>query len=487
MIVLRASRGFPPLAFLASLLGLFLGCQPRPQPKTPASAPAANAPLSLLVIDDPQLGQAIAREWRSRTEQDLVVQSATLEEVAAAHRLPGDAIIFPTGLTGQLVERDLIQPLDSAALDEPTFDFRDIFDHIRLREMKWGNRTVAVPLGSPQLLLAYRIDIFEKLGLSPPADWTQFQQVVDRLADRAALAEFAPSSDQPWRAAVEPLADGWAGQLLLARAAAYSLHRDQISPLFAFDSLAPLIDQPPYVTALEELTSAAKAGGFADQRLTPMQAMEELQAGRCAIAIGWPAPHAPQGDSAAADALPVRIGFAKLPGAAKAYRFATKKWETRGEEDIPHVPLLAVSGRMAAVTTSTADQRRAQGFVIWLAGREVGSAISPQSQATTMFRTSQLAEARRWVGALPPDAANQYATALAETMALPRAHPGVRLPGRMEYLAALDKAVEAAVNGDQPPREALVKAAAKWREITEKIGLAEQRRANARSFGQEGP
>ena len=47
--------------------------------------------------------------------------------------------------------------------------------------MKWGNRTVAVPLGSPQLLLAYRIDIFERLGLTPPVDWAEYQQAIKEL------------------------------------------------------------------------------------------------------------------------------------------------------------------------------------------------------------------------------------------------------------------------------------------------------------------
>src|SRR5947207_5804318 len=107
--------------------------------------------------------------------------------------------------------------------------------------------------------------------------------------DRAALGDLAPPADQPWRATMEPLADGWRGQLLLARAAAYAMHRDQVSPLFRFDTMAPLIDQPPYVRALEDLAAAAKAGGYTDQRLTPVEIFAEMRAGHCAMALTWPA------------------------------------------------------------------------------------------------------------------------------------------------------------------------------------------------------
>src|SRR6185312_11084629 len=101
---------------------------------------------------------------------------------------------------GQLAERGLIVPLADSSLEDADFNYRDIFDHIRLREMRWGNRTLAAPLGSPQLLLAYRPDLFDKAGLSPPADWPAYQEALTRLADRAALGDLALAADQPWRA-----------------------------------------------------------------------------------------------------------------------------------------------------------------------------------------------------------------------------------------------------------------------------------------------
>jgi ABC-type glycerol-3-phosphate transport system substrate-binding protein len=174
-----------------------------------------------------------------------------------------------------------------------------------------------------------------------------------------------------------------------------------------------------------------------------------------------------------------------LPGGRQGYRFATKTWEDRSAEDDPHVPLLAITGRMAAVTSSSADPKRAQGFVVWLSSREASSQVGPHSAATTLFRKSQMAGAGRWTSGLTDDAARQYAEVLSQTLSLPRAFPGLRLPGRLEYLAALDNAVRQAAGGEKPAAEALAEAAKRWQEITEKLGIKEQRRANARSLGQE--
>jgi len=472
-------RPFAKLLFLAAL---WLGGCPGNSPP-PLSATKTLPPLTVLVVDDPALGQAIAREGRGYEghEEEIKVQDLSLAEAEKAGRLPGDVVVFPAGLIGQFAEPGLILPLEETALEAADFHHRDVFAPLRMGEMRWGNRTLAVTLGSPRLLLAYRADIFEKLALQPPADWTEYQAALERLADREQLGDLAPPAEQPWHATVEPLAEGWAGQLLLARAAAYALHRDQVSPLFKFDSLEPLIAEPPYRRALEELLAAAKAGQFAEQALTPAAALDELLAGRAAMALTWPAPTSP----AAKSEVPPKIGFAMLPGSPTAYNFATKSWDKRSEDQASRVPLLALSGRLGAVSSSSADPARAAGFLAWMAGREAGVVIAPTSAATTIFRSSQVASPGPWTKCLPADAAGQYADALAQTMALPRTFPGLRLPGRSEYLAALDEAVRQAAAGKQPPAEALAAAAEKWRAATQRLGTQQQQRANARSLGQQ--
>jgi multiple sugar transport system substrate-binding protein len=450
------------------------GCpNPSPAPVSPAASgpPPAAGPLVLLVVDDVPLAEAIAREWKSRTEKTLDVQHVKLANVLSASRLPGDVIVFPAGHLGQLAERELIVPLADEALAKPQFDRPDIFDQVRLRDIAWGNRTLAAPLGSPQLLLAYRRDVFERHSLAPPKTWSEYQTLVQKLA------AMTKEGDPPV-ATIEPLADGWAGQMLLARAAAYVTHRDQVSPLFHYTTLEPLITSPPYVRALEELVAARRAAS-ADRRLTPAEALEELFAGHATMAITWPAPGRPQGEPGS-----VPLEFALLPGSTDAFSFGTAEWEPLGEADEPHAPLLAVSGRLAAVTATAANFREAQSLVLWMAGREVSPLVSPASSGTAPFRQSHMAEAGRWAGGLDAPAARSYGAALAQSASLQR-FLSLRLPGRDEYLAALDAAVASAIAGEKTPADALAAASARWQEITSAQGLARQQQALRRDLGQE--
>src|SRR6478672_5414209 len=104
-------RGSFPLCFAVASLLLLAGC-PDKTAKRPANSPTAQAPqpLTVLVVDDEPLGQAIAREWKARTEENITIQDVTPAEIASSHRLPGDAIVFPSSLIGDLAERELIMP-----------------------------------------------------------------------------------------------------------------------------------------------------------------------------------------------------------------------------------------------------------------------------------------------------------------------------------------------------------------------------------------
>lgn len=449
------------------LVAACVGCPTPSTPPVPTAKPGVKtAGLTLLVVDDAPLGEAIAREWQSAYEAELDVQAVSLAELAKASRLPGDVIVFPSGQVGRLVQRELIALLDEEALAKGAFNRPDIFDQVRLREMVWGNKTVAVPLGSPRLVLVYRPDIFEELSLAPPQTWKEYQAIADRLA----------ADGKEDRAVIEPLADGWAGQMLLARAAAYLTHRDHVSPLFDYQTLDPLITSAPYVRTLEELVASRK--GQPDQpRLTPAEAWTEIRGGKAAMAITWAMPMSEKLTSTAP------LAFGVLPGGSDVYNFSRARWDQRESGEEIHVPIFPISGRMAAVTTTTTNVHAARDFVAWLAGSEVSAVVGPATSATTPFRNSQLAAAQRWTG-LDGAAAKAYGETLQKTCQLQR-YVGLRLPGREDYLAALDVAVVQAISAEKSPADALAGAAARWREITEKLGLENQRRALRRDLGLE--
>ena len=296
------------------------------------------------------------------------------------------------------------------------------------------------------------------------------------------LAAQKPASNgKPWAGAIEPLEGDWAAITLLARAAPYAKHRDNYSTLFDIGTMAPLVDGPPFVRALEELVAIVQLGPKRQLALDPAGVRAAFWAGQCGMALTWPTAAGKQPAPADKD---IRIGFAELPGSPQAYNAQGKTWEPLGDGVDPHVALLGIAGRFGAVSAQAAHPEAAWELLLWLSADPWGRQICPASPATTLFRSSQVKSPRPWAEPpVSPAAAAQYAALTAKTLRRSEYMLALRLPGRAEYLAALAEAVRSAARGTSPPADALRTAAAHWREITARLGVQRQRTAYRQSFG----
>jgi ABC-type glycerol-3-phosphate transport system substrate-binding protein len=266
-----------------------------------SSSKPSGPPLRMLVVDDPDFAREFDREWRTISDEPLEIRNVASGELGATMRLPpGDGVVFSEGLLGTLAESRQIVPLPAAFWDSDRLARRDLLETARKREAFWGQQPYAVPLGSNMPVFLYRQDLFEALQLNPPRDWQEFQVLADRLRSRPELPQSEAAStnrkpgesEEAWHGVLEPLAPGSAAITLLVRAAAYVRHPNQYSTLFDIVTMAPRIDSPPFIRALEELQAA--------HAMNPGPALErdihavrrELLAGRAAAAICWPLPAA---------------------------------------------------------------------------------------------------------------------------------------------------------------------------------------------------
>jgi multiple sugar transport system substrate-binding protein len=303
-------------------------------------------------------------------------------------------------------------------------------------------------------------------------------------------------------ATVEPLGPGWAGQVLLARAAAYARHRSQYSTLFDYTTMRPLIDGPPFVRALEELVAAAEHGPPEPWTITPEVSRHRFWNSEAAMALSWPTrndggPQTPDtlnpaggdptsgtADSTRARSIGPNVKVAALPGSVEVYQFLNERWEQRSNHETQRVPLLAIAGRTGSVARQTPRPRKAFAVLAWLSGGEWSRLISPASSATTLFRTSHVPASRAWLPANMNEATSrEYAEQVETTQSSPTWLITLRLPGRAEYMAALDDAVHQALRNEATPEQALKQAAAVWNEITDRSGRQRQRDAYQRSIG----
>jgi ABC-type glycerol-3-phosphate transport system substrate-binding protein len=479
---------------IASLAALLLllgsgGCD-----RTPSTSEAPNntssdepAAIRVLVVDDPDWANVLKEQWQSRaTAEEISVHTATTKELTTARRLSADVVIYPARWLGELAERDLIQPVPDALLraspsgESPAaIPVDDLLPTVRQCDVSWGRQIYAVTLGSSQLVLFYRPDIFTKLQLSVPQTWAEYQAVAEKLMDRRTLGDLAPAEDQPWSAALEPTADGWAGTMLLARAAAAIRSEGQLYTLFDVDNMTARIASPPLVESAGDMAKIAKLGDAKHGRLTPAKVRDAFFAGQCAMAITWPS-------AAETGKSKVPVAFAELPGSQKFFSFQNNAWKDKAEGDDLRTSLCAVAGRLVSVTQEARRSRSAFQFLAWLQSDDAANMLGPASSQTTLFTKSQLANPQRWVGSnVSPEAASQYAQVVESAFSRASWMPTVRIPGTEAYHAALDAAVRQTLEEPEKAQAAFDAAAKGWNDITKQYDLSRQRRAYQRSLGND--
>ena len=209
------------------------------------------------------------------------------------------------------------------------------------------------------------------------------------------------------------------------------------------------------------------------------------------MAITWPTAAATIGEvrkeggkSPSTDTSSPPVGFVELPGSQKVYNVSEDEWEKRSDREDCRVPLLAIAGRLGVVPRASSDRAAAVQLLVWLSDDAMSARIIALSPDTTMFRQANLDAPGQWVEkTVPHSAAVQYGDATVAALSHEQWLAALRIPGRAEYLTALDEAVAAAVRGEQPPLEALKQAADKWRKITNRLGLEKQRAAYGHSVG----
>lgn len=428
------------------------------------------------------MAQAIEREWTARAEGTVTVNEITSDELlgGAVSRLGADVVVYPSALLGSFAMRHWLAPIEDEQLDDPRMARRDIFPLQRLREVAWGKRIFAVPFGSPQLTILLRRDLMTKRHLLLPATWSEYHELAEQLSANSTETP----DDVAWRAVAEPLADGWAGKVLLARAACYARHRSQYSTLFDARSMDPLIAGPPFVHALTELAKTARLGPKDQTSLDPAAVRAGFAAGKYGMALSWPTradvPVVANGE------VPFAVDFAELPGSDQVYNFRVENWEAKQESKETRVSLLGVAGRLGSVTRECRRVQAAMNMLYWLSGIEMGQDVAPGSSATTLYRESHVATVARW---LPPGLDAEAGQAYAETVRAAQSRDiwlsSLRIPGSARYLQALDKAVQTVVDEGAEPAVALGQAAEEWTAITAELGLEAQQAAYLKSIGLE--
>ncbi|MBA4105562.1 MAG: hypothetical protein C0485_07365 [Pirellula sp.] len=443
---------------IANVLGCG-GSTETPAPTNPQAEPLTPPPavtLTVQVAGDVKLAEGLRLlrgEWKALSGGELKVDSVSLAEFFAAERLDGDVVIFPSRLLGTLVERGDLRPLRATTLSSPAFGMNDIYPAIRNGEMKYGGQVFAFPLGSPPLL--------------------DFRQVkVDVAAsDRGSAIPLT----------VVPTDGPSAAYAFILRALGHTESYRRYEALFDAADMKPRIAEPQFVRALVELTAANS--GRADQPPVGFaEAMRLVGNGAGGSTLGWPSALDEQ-FAAAEGAAPRDVEFTAVAAPSDVYSHSRGAWEK--ETNPSGVVLLGVEGRLVAVTTATRNAVPAFQLAQWLTVGDLAVGLSSRSTGTLWYRASQAGASGKWLKGLEVAKEGEPVTkVVAAALATDAPVLIPRLPAIDEYLAVLADAVRTAPADEAAAQAALDGVAAKWEEITNRLGRDRQISAYRRHLGE---
>jgi multiple sugar transport system substrate-binding protein len=459
---------WPMIALLAAV-----GCNSEQEPLGAVEQPFAGVELRLAVPFQTGLSehwQGAIAEWQAQTGATVRLEELALPEdgpVTLAEANDGPTMgLVPATWVGELASRGRIAPIPESLINaEQGVRWSDLFTGLRENFAGLARRPSLIPISMPVLVCYYRADLLERAGLAPPETWADYQTLVDRLP------EWAPSL-----AAVEPLATSFRCTMYLARAVNYARHHTHYSVFFDYETGEPMIDNPAFVRALEELLAAVGKMPPQVLQFTPADCRKEILEGRAALAVGFE----PVGVVASADAVPrataargsdVAIGVCRLPGAREAFNPTRKRWEAAPHESVQHITLLAFEGYcLCAFSDAGKLPLQAAWNLARVVSRDDFATGYPEGMAG-LCRESQLLNPSLFTGPElhGPEVAD-YLSAVSLALREPNAVAELPVPGRHRFLEALRHAIDAALARHVAPRYALFDAAGAWRALEVEIG-----------------
>jgi multiple sugar transport system substrate-binding protein len=498
MPTLRDVRTWLAAIAVGGALGV-LGCGWQGGADRPPEKPYQGMKLVVAAVGDPALLASVASqrgEWEATRGAQITIRDGVVDPTSTEGI---DVLVFPGDRLGELVDAQALAVVPESALRPPPrpepetgessggapgaapadpLQFSDILPVFRDQVSKYGKDRLALPFGGSALVLAYRRDAFdreevraaakkENLELKPPATWTELD----------ALARFFQGRD--WDGDGQPdfgisLALGGddperlGASTYLARAAALGQHRDQYSFLFDSDSMAPRIKTPPFVEALRGLVALKASGPPGIEKFNAEAARAAFRKGNVAMLVD-------RAERAGEWAGGKGIGVAPLPGSERVFNPATQSWETATPPNRPSY-LPQGGGWLIGVVRRAGERQRAAAidFAKYLIGPET-SVLIRANRARPMLpvRAAQLGQG-------PPDSQGaagvdprSWSESVSRTLNAERVVPGLRIPRADSYLADLDQARSAALDGKSP--ESVLEAAAKsWTERTGDLGTSRQ-------------
>jgi multiple sugar transport system substrate-binding protein len=478
-------------ALAAVLLGSLSGGAALASEPTPYSEQALarkdyrGVRLQILTPEQPRIGEPTelhARTFERLTGAQISVRSTPFdnlyqEVLLGLKQRKYDIVYYSSMWIADL--QPYLAPLPEEMLRSP--QYQDVLSHYK-SVARWGDVAYQVPIDGDRHYLQYRRDLLESpehraafrertgRALAVPRTWPELQEV----------ARFFQGRKQADGRTVGGLVEVTAhyatlGIQFIKRAAPYAKHpRVKGGFYFELQNMEPLINTPGFVEALNDFVAARDLHPPGGREQTLAQVIQAFGNGEAVFSDSWDAPFV----QAMEPGSPTRnkVSIALSPGARRVWNRRSGSWDDFPE--VSYAPYVAY-GSTAAVARESAQRQAAFDFLGFFANAENHAAdLLVGRFGINPFRHTDLNRGF-WVKQAGWDqaVAESYVQMLERMDQSHNRILDLRIHRGQDYVHVLSVGVYRALTGRESPQSALDTVAARWRELTARVGVEKQREA----------
>ncbi len=473
--------------FKADLTNLF--------PTGIAAAKCQGVKLTVATQTGPQIASPMENNWKKwgdKTGGTVEVQTFPFgdlfEKIRAGYvsgASPFDFIVYASDWAGDLMGAGYLLEVPQKYQD--LMGYKYLIPTYRDRILSWGGKVYGTPYDGDAHNTYLRKDLLTdsknmadfkaKYGYDLPVPiktWKQYRDIAEFFNGKSIGGTTIYGAGTAFKRKAQSY---WT---YLGIAAAYAKAPNDPSYFFDADTMEPRINNPGFVEALNLYAALVKVGPPDVINWDVGDIRNNFPAGKLALGIDW-------GDVGPLAADPkssvIQKGWSAQahPGVDRYYDSKAKAWVDKYNQ----APFLAFGGWIGGVSKTTKNTECAFDFLAFMGEPNMSlyNNVTPGTGVNPHF-FSDMNNVDPWVkSGMSETQANEYLTAVRDTINHPNAVVDLRIPGAAEYFDALDTQLARAVAGEVNSQQALDEVAKQWTAITTRLGLDQQKKLYRQMLG----
>jgi multiple sugar transport system substrate-binding protein len=422
-------------------------------------------------------------EWQDLAQADY---NGYIQQAKATDTVNWDIMEMGAPFEGDWAGGGQLDPMPDWVAEQ--IDMGDYVDYLKPPIGTWDDQTYRISIDGDTHTLAYRTDYYDNEEFkaawsaeghegewASPTTWEQVNEQAKFLAGKT-----DPLTGLDAYGIVDPLKYLWGGfgfYFLADRAAPYVKHPDDPAWLFDPDTMKPLVNNPGWVQAIQDVMDLmAVEGAYPPDQLNAdpnTTAFQQFLAGTGGNVMWWGdvGSNARTSDTSVVGDV---VGFDINPGTTRVFNWRSGEWEDTPNQS-PHN---AYIGWGVYVTNNvSADELKrkcAWSAAAHLGGKDLSLWMAAYPSGFQPYRNSHF-DYDEWVTAGYDQAfIEDYLSSNADSYNHPNAANEPRIPGIFQYYSRAEDELVNGLGSGASAQEIADAIAAGWEEITDQIGRESQ-------------